>query len=257
MKANSEEKHARIKKWFFNEKTIVDLNGVFLYYLHKSKLYDVNHNEFASCKRVKKDEAKLFGAEFVTDGKYLYKDGKAVGKIKKDHTRFLILILLLLLCLSIFALIIIVGDYKGPTVPTFKVTDTNGEWGTSGEIDVFEKDKIKPGDEGIYAFLIDNPSDINLKCVIDFTINYENNTYKPQIDYSVISEGKNFEQYDTENGFKVENVIIEKNNTKLIYLKWKWAFESGNDAEDTFAGLFGSNYTFTIKIVAEEDNLNR
>lgn len=239
-----------VKPLIFGKK-VVDLDGAMLCFLRNGKLYDLNHVCFASCERVDSDKASETDA-FSTDGKYLYDKGIKVGIIK-DRFFLLILILLILLLASSISLVVFVKDKHKPIIPEFTVVDTNGEWGTTSEINVFGNKTIKPGDKGNYMFMINNPNAADIECTVKFTINYENGTPLPPISYTAVSEGKNLKTIETEdeNGFTATGVIINKKGSRSIILEWDWKFD-GDDAADTNVGILGGKYTITIDISAEE-----
>ena len=105
-------------------------------------------------------------------------------------------------------------------------------------------------------FLRSQTANVQLRknCNIYFTIKNENNAALPPIEYSVITRGKALKQQETENGFSVESVIVKNNDSRILYLDWEWVFD-GNDEHDTLAGIEGKDFTFTIKIVAEETSV--
>ena len=240
-------------KPLFCGKKVVDMDGAMLCFIRFGKLYDLNHVCFASCERAGADKLGKTGA-FATDGKYLYDNGIKVGKIK-DRFFLLILILLILLLASTISLVVFVKDKHKPIIPEFTVVDTNGEWGTTSEINVFGNKTIKPGDKGNYMFMITNPNAADIECTIKFTLNYENGTTLPPISYSVTSEGKTLETSEIdpedENGFTVKDVKINKKGSRSVILEWNWGFD-GDDIIDTDVGINGGKYTITIEISAEE-----
>ncbi len=254
MSTKSEKTRKKSIKRFFGGKKVVDKNGVLVFYWRRGRLYDLKGEEYAPCKRVKKEEISSFGIGYVTDGKFVYSKGKIVWKIESDNFRCIALILLTLLTIDMCALAVLASDCSMASVPEFTVIDTDGEWGASGTINIFGYDKLKPGDKGSYAFMINNPSLIDLKCKIYFTIKNENNAALPPIEYSVITRGKALKQQETENGFSVESVIVKNKDSRILYLDWEWVFD-GNDEHDTLAGIEGKDFTFTIKIVAEETSV--
>lgn len=239
-----------VKPLLFGKK-VVDLNGAALCFLRNGKLYDLNHVCFASCERVGSGKASEIGA-FATDGKYLYDNGVKVGKIK-DGFFLLILILLALLLASTVSLVVSVKGRHDPIIPELTVVDTDGEWGTASEINIFGNKTIKPGDKGNYMFMINNPNAADIECTVKFTINYENGTTLPPINYTVVSEGKKLETsgIETENGFTTAGVIINRKNFRSLILEWDWKFD-GDDKTDTNVGIIGGKYTITIEISAEE-----
>lgn len=231
---------------------VVDGSGAVLCYLRMGKLYDLNHVCFASCKRVGKAEQSGFTDAFVTDGRYVYEKGVVVGKLKFDYTYFVILALLLLLALAVTSLAIVTKEKVKPIIPTFSVYDTDGEWTDGGEVKIFGKKNVKPGDSGSYMFIINNPHPVNLQCTVKFTINYDDKESLPPIRYAIKSEGSDLKLSAIENGFAVYDVVINKKESRSLTLEWQWPFEGGDDLQDTSAGIAGGRYSIKIDIFAEE-----
>ncbi len=231
---------------------VVDNDGALLCFLRMDKLYDLNHVCFASCRRVDKAEQAGNADAFVTDGKYLYKRGVVVGKLKFDNTYLKILALLLIFALAVTSLVVVTHEKKEPIVPNFSVYDTDGEWVEGGEVKIFGNRKIKPGDSGSYMFIVNNPHSVNLDCTIRFTVNYDDKESIPPIKYLIKSEGQTLKLSEIENGFAVYDTIINKNDSRSFTLEWQWLFEGGDDTQDTLAGIAGSKYSIKIEIAAEE-----
>ena len=74
------------KRPLFGVKNVVDNDGSLSCFWYKDKLYDLNYNEFADCKKVKTEEEGKAVNGFVRRGKYIHKDGNVVGKIKTDYS---------------------------------------------------------------------------------------------------------------------------------------------------------------------------
>ena len=231
---------------------VVDNDGALLCFLRMDRLYDLNHVCFASCRRVDKAEQVGNADAFVTDGKYLYKKGVVVGKLKFDYSYLKILALLAILAVAVTSLVVVTREKKEPIVPEFSVYDTNGEWIDGGEVKIFGNRTIKPGDSGSYMFIVNNPHSVDLYCIIRFTVNYENKKSLPPVRYQVKSEGQTLKLSEIENGFAVYDLTISKKNSRSFTLEWQWLFESGNDTQDTLAGIAGSKYSIKIEIAAEE-----
>ena len=240
------------KRPLFGVKKVVDNDGSLSCFWYKGQIYDLNYNEFADCRKVKKGEENKTSDGFVRSGRYIHKDGNVVGKIKTDYSYILIAILVALLIVSVVALVTVTKTKKEPLTGEITVVDTDGEWNAEGKLNIFGKESIKPGDKGNYVFMVNNPFDVELKCRVEFVPNYENSEFLPPIRYSVSSEGQSLEQKETEQGFAIESVVIDKNGSRSFYVEWEWLFDGGTDTDDTLSGIAGSKYTVTIQITAEE-----
>lgn len=240
------------KRPLFGVKKVVDNDGSLSCFWYKDKLYDLNYNELADCKKVKTEEEGKAVNGFVRRGKYIHKDGNVVGKIKTDYSYILIAILFALLIVSVVALATVTKTKKEPLTGEITVVDTDGEWNAEGKINIFGNESIKPGDKGKYIFMVNNPFDVELKCKIEFIPNYENSEFLPPIRYSVSSEGQTLGRKETEKGFAIESVAIGKKGSRSFYVEWEWLFDGGTDSDDTLSGIAGNKYTVTIEITAEE-----
>lgn len=236
---------------FIGAKRVVDNSGALLCYLRGDKLYDLNNVCFASCKRVGRAEEVATVDAFVTEGKFLYHKGEIIGKIKRDLFYPILLFLLLLLTVSVISLVVIICENR-PVLQEFTVVDADGEWGATGDINIFGNKTIKPGDKGTYMFMINNPNTSVLKCKIRFKYNYEDSTLLPPINYSLVSEGQNLELTENEGWFETGNMIINIESSRSCSIEWEWKFESGDDHKDTLLGISGKKYTITLEIIAEQ-----
>lgn len=232
-------------------KKVVDGSGALMCFLRNGKLYDLNHVCFASCKRVARDQAGLYGA-FATDGKYLYDKRVLVGRVQRDYSYVLIFSLLFLLLVSSASLLAFTHEKKVPIIPEFTVIDADGEWGATGNLNVFGNGKISPGDNGTYMFMVSNPNAADINCKLKFRFDYENGATLPPIGYSIYSEGKKLESSEVDGGLEVSGVIIKKKGSRSFMLDWEWAFD-GNDENDTIVGIIGSKYVISVEIIAEEN----
>ena len=238
-------------KPFIGAKKVVDSSDAMLCYLRGDKLYDLNHVCFASCRRVGGAENALPADAFVTEGKYLYHEGEKVGKIKRESFYPMLIFLLLLLAISVISLVVIIRESR-PALSEFIVVDADGEWGATGNINIFGSKTIKPGDKGTYMFMINNPNSSDLKCTIRFKYNYEDSALLPPINYSLSSEGQNLALTENEEWFEAGSVIINKKSSRSCSIEWEWKFENGEDYKDTLIGISGKRYTVTLEITAEQ-----
>lgn len=232
---------------------VLDLEGRLLCFLRAGELYDLNLTPFSPCERASTNEClnpEIRGA-FVTDGEYLYKDGHVEGVIK-DNLTVVIILLFIAFLISLTAFLMLATQMPEPVVyPSFTVVDKDGEWGTTGSIDVFGGKTLKPGESGIYMFVVNNPCPADLKCDVIINFNLENNDKLPPLEYKVFSEGRELTLVKNENGFTVRDVIINKNGNRSFNLEWIWHFESGDDQTDTEIGTAGGRYAMKIEIIAQ------
>lgn len=232
---------------------VLDLEGRLLCFLRAGELYDLNLTPFSPCERASTNEClnpEIKGA-FVTDGEYLYKDGHVEGIIK-DNTVIVIILLFIAFLISLTSFLMLATKMPEPVVyPSFTVVDKDGEWGASGSIDVFGGKTLKPGESGMYMFVVNNPSPANLKCDIIIKFNLENNDKLPPMEYKIFSEGREIIPKVTENGLTVRDAIINKNGNRSFGIEWIWHFESGDDKTDTEIGTAGGKYAMNIEIVAQ------
>ena len=116
---------------------------------------------------------------------------------KKNNRLATTAVLMAVIALNLIVILIVLAFLFAPktTIPEFEITDQGGEWRTQGKIAVFD-DKINPGSEGSYQFVIKNESDEKLTYgfrLSEYLGNFNQNS-KPFMQYRL----------------KVDNVPVEQ-----------------------------------------------
>ena len=128
--------------------------------------------------------------------------------------------------------------------------DTVDVWSQQEELKIFDVDKIKPGDSGIYEFEVNNNSDESKKYMMVFD---EINEYKANVMYKLKRNDEyiagNSSTWVKYNKLNFDEQVLNKNEKDQYTIEWKWV-----DAEnDTDVGRnFEATYTLKISIQAYE-----
>ena len=242
---------------FFGGRKVVDESGAVMCFLFLGKLYDLNHVCFASCKRVENVTQDDDPDAFVTDGRFLYRNGQVEGRVLSNAFKIAVTILVTLLVLATISLIVVANVIQQPAKPSFTVVDIDGEWGKSDQINIFGENKVKPGDSGSYSFLVNNLNDYDLNCLVRIKFNNDSNALVPPIRYKLETGGQ-YLTTETKDGYlEASNVKIYKNDSRSFYLEWEWLFDGDSDEYDTAVGILGKDFSVTIEIVAEQNTKQR
>lgn len=141
-------------------------------------------------------------------------------------------------------------DIEGMTnSQEFAIFDTITNSNANGES--VKENMIAPGTEGSFNFAIQNSSDVKAKYTVSFTV-----------DQSALG-GKTIPfEYSVDGGSSWENslanvadTVIEIGATSNVTVKWRWAFDSGADANDTAIGVLAQSakqITVTATITATQ-----
>ena len=233
-------------------KRVFNLDGDLLCFLKRGRLYDLNAKVIAPCVSVKvlseEEIAKTRG--YCEDGEKVYFCGEETGIIEK-RDRFIAILLFFIL----LTLVAIVAMSVATCVKIKEVTiiDKDGRWEADAKLDIFGDELLKPGAKGEYLFVVHNPNAFRLKCDIKISFTYGNETENlPIIIYALTVNGTKTEINKTENGYYVNDVVINKNAKNPFLLAWEWKFDGESDEKDTEAGRKGEKYECGIFITAEE-----
>lgn len=257
-----------------SKRVVKDKKGNFLGYLDKKgNLVDKKGNLIGSFamkeKVVDKNGEEIIKVKYIsTDGKYegndseekIYRNGKLYGdyskqkhhkdKIKGSSRPFIILTILLIV-LFIFGSV--VYDTLENEVPVITITDEVGSWEQQEKVDVFDE-KICPGSQGEYKFVIDNESiqKIEYRINIKHFYNNEEVEYFPLV-YRLKKEfkyltGINWVQASELN---FDELLLTGGKDQNFVLEWKWPYEGESDELDTLLGYSQGTYYITIDVKAE------
>lgn len=157
--------------------------------------------------------------------------------IKKNPALIVILMCIIATILIIVFFVVALIFAPKSSFPEFDITDQNGEWKAQGKIAVFD-DKIKPGSEGEYKFVIKNDNDEQLRYEFKLTefIGDVNQDVNPFMQYRLKVDNIPIDDQWHYAGVDYNNIVILPGSKHLITLEWRWPFENGNDNNDTLVG---------------------
>lgn len=237
-------------------KRVFNLDGDLLCFLKRGRLYDLNAKVIAPCVSVKglseEEIAKTSG--YCEDGKKVYFCGEETGIIEKRDRFIAILIFFIVLTVAaIVAMSVATCIAEKNKVKEVTITDKDGRWEADAKLDIFGDELLKPGAKGEYLFVVHNPNAFGLKCDMKISFTYGNETENlPIIIYALTVNGKKTEVNQTEDGYYVNDVVINENAKNSFMLAWEWKFAGESDEKDTEAGQKGGKYECDIFITAEE-----
>ncbi len=237
-------------------KRVFNLDGDLLCFLKKGRLFDLNAKVIAPCVSVKglseEETAKTRG--YCEDGEKVYFYGEETGIIEKRDRFIAILIFFIALTLAAIATMSVATCIAEKNkVKEVTIIDKDGRWEADTKLDIFGEELLKPGAKGEYLFVVHNPNSFGLKCNIKIGFTYGNETENlPIIIYALTMNGKKTEVNKTENGYYLNDVVINKNEKKPFMLAWEWKFDGESDEKDTEAGQKGEKYECGIFITAEK-----
>ena len=174
---------------------------------------------------------------------------------KKQHslkTFFMIIVATVLLIVFLVVALLVAPE---AVIPEFNLQERDwGPWEAHGRIAVFDE-KIKPGDDGYYEFIIINESVEELRFGITFT-EYLNTVASAHafMQYRLSMNGVNVAEDDEwryANAMDFQNMIILPETRQLFKLEWRWLFENGMDSNDTLIGRAGGELAINCLILAE------
>ena len=238
-------------------KRVFNLDGDLLCFLKRDKLYDLNAKVIAPCVSVKglSEEEIAQTREYCEDGKKVYFYGEETGIIeKRDRFIAILIFFIVLTAAAIAAMSVATCIAKKNKVKEVTIIDKDGRWEADAKLDIFGDELLKPGAKGEYLFVVHNPNAFGMKCDIKISFTYGNETENlPIMIYALTVNGKKTEVNKTENGYYVNDVVINGNAKNSFMLAWHWEFDGESDEKDTELGRKGEKYECGIFITAEEN----
>lgn len=236
-------------------------------------LYDLRGEQIAALRseeeRTDENENKVRVAEYASDarsfrmrGNKLYALSGAgenfVGYCPVRERRLSHIIVLSVLAVAlavIIALIAIIGLPASETVqPIIDIRDVNGSWEAQGTIAVFP-DKLQPGMSGEYDFKLNNPHDEDMLYTFEIEPSYEGKDppdsfpikFRLRIGNQIVAT----EQWRTVEELKFTDMVILGHSVDLFTLEWQWAFDDGNNENDTAIGRDGGKISMILHVTAQ------
>lgn len=166
-------------------------------------------------------------------------------------------LLIVIITTVVLAIFIILAILLMPrdAIPVFEITDRKGSWEAQGTIAVFD-DKIKPGSEGEYSFVITSDSEGVLRYGLQFTeYLYTEALASPFMQYRLKMDGVYIDSDDTAwhyiNDLDYYGILILPETEHIFTLEWRWPFEIGRDENDTLVGRAGGTVSLVFFVWAE------
>ena len=172
------------------------------------------------------------------------------SKKKNPALTVVLMCIIATILIIVFLVVALIIAYK-ITIPEFEITDQNGEWTAQGEIAVFDN-KINPGSEGEYKFIIKNDSGEKLK--YGFKLSEQigsNNEVSPFMQYRLKMDNIPLDDEWHYAGVDYSDIEILSGSKHLMTLEWRWPFESGNDINDTLIGSTQGQLSVHMSLWAE------
>lgn len=236
-------------------KRVFNLNGDLLCFLRKGRIYDLNAKVIAPCVNVKGFSKKKITETrgCCEDGKNVYFDGEKAGIIGKSNGFRAVVSLFIVLLAVIVALSAAIYVAEKNKIQEIRIVDHDGVWEANAKLDIFGKELLQPGAKGEYLFAVYNPNAFGLQCDIQIDFTYGSKTKNlPVILYALTVNGKRAEIHQTENGYYVNDVVLNENARNSFILAWEWKFDGESDENDTEIGRKGEEYECEILITARK-----
>jgi len=247
-------------------KLITDAEGKALGTISKKRVCDLNGKEIAAYERCafipiaegKTQKTRLYTSELgdmrFTDG-ILFIDDKPVGQVPKRERSLTSIVMLSAATLMLLLTVIFVWliDIPFSDAAVIKVTDVIGEWEKQQTVAVFDE-QIAPGSSGEYVFVLKNPHNISI--LYDFKISeYYNGEAVDNfpIEYRVRMNNVLLEtdEWLTANDLQYYEITMLPESTHRFTLEWRWSFNGGDDATDTYFGQTGGDYSIVFHMTAQ------
>lgn len=236
-----------------------------------SSVFDLKGNEIATLKseeRREKSGGKIRVAEYASDTRsFRLVDNKfytAAGDTQmwtgyfrmreRNKAHIIVLSVLAAALTAMLILLSLIGLPFGEKVrPVIDIRDVNGGWEAQGTVAVFPN-KVKPGNSGEYEFILNNPHNAAMAYSISLEPLYEGEkivdfpiTFRLKMNNVVMQspEWKNIEDMN----FSDMTILAE--STQSFTLEWRWAFDDGNNENDTVIGADGGKISIVINVTAQ------
>ena len=173
---------------------------------------------------------------------------------KTNRTAITVVLMTLIATILIIIFVLLAFIFAPRTyIPEFEITDQDGGWKAQGEIAVFE-DKIKPGSEGTYKFIVKNESDVSLRYGFKLSeyIGNINQDANPFMQYRLKVDNIYLDRQWSYAGLDYNNIEILPGCKQIVTLEWCWPFENDRDGNDTAVGRAEGQLSVWLFLWAEE-----
>ena len=254
-------------------RVLCDASGKAIGSVSEDGLFDLFGNEIAALKTEKyrpdKDGKQIRVADYASDkrvyrlaGDELYVvDGNATrftGRILRKQRNVVKIALLGVLSAVLIAAIVLIALIHLPASDTEKpiidIKDNEGTWEAQGVVAVFG-DTVRPGSNGEYNFVINNPHDIEMQYSFYIEPKYDGDTDIKQFPIMFRLRMNNVlmetDEWKTVDKLKYDQTVILPNTRQSFTLEWQWPFESGSDDNDTLIGADGGKISLVLHLTAQ------
>ena len=127
-----------------------------------------------------------------------------------------------------------------------------------------ENAKIQPGSSGRFLFRVENKRQSDLKLIMQIM---QSDNYELPLRFRLgsiktvsdsLPNNLKWQTWDKNNTIQLATnqdtigSITSGNNTTIYCMEWEWPYESGNDKQDTAAGIKAGKYALDLKIRLED-----
>lgn len=247
-------------------KLITDAQGRPLGTLSGKEILDLNGKQIATLERVeiapnaagKKQKSRFYTSpkgEMRLFDSVLFVDGEPLGKIPArersvSHIVMLSVATLMLLATMMFVWLI---DIPFADVPTIEVKDNQGTWEAQGTIAVLDS-SIAPGSSGEYVFILENPHNTSLSysfAIKEFYNGEEVSDFPLEFRVRMNNVLLETEEWLSAEELQYTEMIMLPDSMHRFTLEWRWQFEQGDDARDTYFGETNGAYTLEFQMTAQ------
>lgn len=264
---------------------LYDKKGKPLGSVSRKRICDLNGKEIAKCVKEEKitdeNDRNARVAEYASETRNfrlvcdkLYLLGKQgeewLGRVARTERNAVHIALLSVLAFFLIATVILITLIGLPvadgantlppepdddTVPIINITDDTGAWEDAGAIGMFGS-SLRPGSSGQYKFTIHNPhEDKTLNYAFWIEPRYEGGVTVSDFPIKFRIKMNNLivetEEWRKVEDLKLSELLLLPASEHAFTLEWNWAFEGGNDENDTLIGADGGKISLVLHISAQ------
>ncbi len=238
------------------------LSGKAIFNLTGDKIADFEGTEFVidaegNKKKRSNYTSEAYGKLWLADGVLYGDDTTPIGYVPIRERNITSIIALALASLFLLATIIFIWmiDLPYAEVPVIDIKDDSGSWTAQGTIAVFDE-TISPGTSGEYVFVLNNPHNVDLNYYFKIKEMYndeEVTNFPLEFRLRMNNVLMETERWLSAEELLYEDLVILADTDHRFTLEWRWKYESGDDALDTYFGVDGGVYTLVFDLTAESN----
>lgn len=257
-------------------KIIYDARDKILGAVGKKQVFDLNGEEIGVFSRVEKREnsdgkpykIRIYSADgengfYICDGRFYSITGgderlEGTYEVTERNPVRISALSLLAVFLALVIVFVTLINLPFDGRPVIDVRDVDGNWEGHGVVGVFDE-KILPGSEGEYEFVIRNPYEVALDYSFALTPEYEGNvdindtkyfpiTFRLRMNNALIET----DEWLTVDKLDYSELSMMPKSDQSFTLEWRWAFQSGHDYEDSVIGADGGKISIVLNLTARQ-----